>query len=185
MPDVRPPSRDIVPAEPLVPDRNSSPAVTSATRSTEERAFARTCFRRPRLSDGYATHKPPHPGRRTGSALTYSCAPHASHPSGFPAGLASVPGSTPRRISFSRAGSSSLQTPGVRSSHASKPPRSSFLPRAHSAQAVPPHGPRTPRAFEAIRHPAFRRFAALTHTTGGGLTPACSGLATLAADARR
>ena len=46
-------------------------------------------------------------------------------------------------------------------------------------------GPRKPRAPQAVRHPAFGRPSSLTLKHGGGLTPACSGLATLAADARR
>ena len=76
MPDVRPPTRGLVPAGPLVPDRNASPAATSATRSTEERAFARTSFRRPRPSATNATGKLPLPGRRTRSPQTDSRAPH-------------------------------------------------------------------------------------------------------------
>ena len=186
MPDVRPPSRGIVPAEPLVPDRNSSPTATSATRSTEERAFARTSFRRPRPSAKYATGTLPLPGRRTGSSQIPTLAHHTpqSRQASQQTSLSLrvfLPVAFPTHASARRP----FRPSGVRSLHAPKPPRSSFLAGAQSVEAVPPHGPHTPRAFEAVRHPAFGPFAALNHTSGGGLTPACSGLASLAPDARR
>ena len=85
MPDVRPPSRGIVPAQRLVPNRKTSPAATPAARSTEERASARPSFRHSRFS-----------GRRSPRARSFSClrsgsprvalsrVSHTSHPSGFP-----------------------------------------------------------------------------------------------------
>ena len=65
------------------------------------------------------------------------------------------------------------------------PSASSTSHLARSVAPVPTHSPQTPRASQAVGHPAFGQFSSLTLTHGGGLTPACSGLAALAADARR
>ena len=160
--------------------------VRPATRTTKKRAFAPTSFRRPRLSDRSAPRTPPIPAHRTVSSPTLSCASHASQ---LRAPRQPFSQFSVRVPVFSTSGAAGTRTIGVFgffSVHAAPPPsRSSSLRLAQSVGPVPVHGPGTPRAFEAVGHPGFGRLSSLTQTHGGGLTPACSGLATLAADARR
>jgi hypothetical protein len=156
--------------------------VRPATRSTTRRAFAPTSFRRPRLSDESAPHTLPIPAHRTVSSPTLACAPPTSQ-----LRLCGSPSRNSRSVSASLphlARRRAVQSASPASS-ALPPSRSSSLRLAQSVGPVPVHGPGTPRAFEAVGHPGFGRLSSLTQTHGGGLTPACSGLATLAADARR
>ena len=168
------------------PSRTPRAPARSATRSTEERAFAppapspfastagsrpaRYLFRHPAPSLPRRTleireHHRPRPSQPffSSSSVSVPCrrSPSFGCPpfldvSGFPSALLTV-----------------------------APPGSSTPHLARSVAPVPTHGPSIPRASQAVCHPAFGQFSSLTLTHGGGLTPACSGLATLAADARR
>jgi hypothetical protein len=172
MPDVRPPSRGIVPAQRLVLIRSTSPAATPATRSTEERASARASFRHPRPSRRYSPPAlpllvPPLPL----STLSHSRVSHTSHSRAS----GSLPSS--RGLSVLPLG------PGGVSTIASVVPAFPHLPSPLGPVSV--QRPSPPRAFAAIRHSALGQFSSPIHTRRGGLTPACSGLAALATDARR
>ena len=142
MPDVRPPSRGIVPVQRLVPLRNTSPAATPATRSTEERASARPSFRHSCFSGRYSPrarsfsclrsvspHRHTLPGltRRTPVLLAATHRPLA----GSPCFLSALPASPPSGPSFrpfphlgqsshSRPASQSIDPEGFRSSQASR-----------------------------------------------------------------
>ena len=123
--------------------------------------------------------------------LTVSTHPLSRHPRLAGLGRRGSYSCRPRSVlpvsSTSRsAAGRSIDFSGFLSALATTPPsRSSFFHLAQSVGPIPVHRPRTPRAFEAVRHPGFGRLSSLTHKPGGGLTPACSGLAALAADARR
>ncbi len=168
------------------PSRTPRAPARSAPRSTEERAFAPPAsglfapmtgsrsapcvFRHPAASLPPRTvetheHHHPLPSQSFFSSSSVSVRRHRTPSFGFPPFLG---------------------VSGFRSALLPVAPSGSSTPHlARSVAPVPTHGPLTPRASKAVSHPAFGQFSSLTLTHGGGLTPACSGLATLAADARR